>query len=83
MPVDLLRAAYLQSLLTHRILTDVESRTLYRTACHATKNTFHASKYEDFILECSTEMGRLGLEIRRMIDQATGKVMIGLVREGK
>lgn len=62
-------------------MTDADSRSLYKAVCRATKTDYHASAYEDFILDCTTEMGKLGLEIRTRVNETTGKQAIGLVSE--
>ncbi|CAO1638422.1 unnamed protein product [Sympodiomycopsis kandeliae] len=76
---NLVRAAWLQSMLIHRYTTDKQGRALYEAACEVAKCPFDSSQFDDFVHDASTAVSSFGLEVRRMPDPWTGRGMIALV----
>ncbi|PWN25820.1 hypothetical protein BDZ90DRAFT_281212 [Jaminaea rosea] len=76
---DLARAVWLQAMMTHRIVTEKQGRALHKAAAGAARVDYRASQYNNFVHEASTAISGLGLEVRRIVDEWTGKPLLAIV----
>lgn len=83
---DFVRAIFLQSLISHRTLPEPDARALHAasrdvvaSASSSRRPASSEASYEEFILDASNAVSQFGLEVRRRIDEVTGKPVVALV----
>ncbi|PWN53175.1 hypothetical protein IE53DRAFT_384356 [Violaceomyces palustris] len=78
-PTALARRAYLQAILSRRSLTESQSKHLHRSACKVTRAPYSEDEYGEFFDQVSNSLSKVGLEIRRLIDQETNVATLALI----
>lgn len=73
------RVAWLQSLMSHRVVTVPFASALYERCCAATHAPYSRDAYRLMLEKTAKQLSLLDLELRRFRDQITGKAMLALV----
>ncbi|KAK0562415.1 hypothetical protein OC861_005326 [Tilletia horrida] len=77
MATSIVRAMWLQSIMSRRLVTDKESRAIYNTICKSVG--VPADRYREDLGTMQQQLSVLGLDLRQMQDEVDGRTMVGVV----
>ncbi|SPO36271.1 uncharacterized protein PSFLO_01742 [Pseudozyma flocculosa] len=75
----LIRVAFLQSLITHRCMTEKYAQQLHRRICHAVNIEPDRDDFANLLDTLATSLNPLDLEVRRTVDQYRAVPVLALV----
>ncbi len=77
--LTLARVAWMQSIVSHRIVPERFAKHLYARCCAVAQTAYEESTYRAMMQESSKHLSVLDLELRTVSDQATGQAVLALV----
>ncbi|KAK0558576.1 hypothetical protein OC844_005048 [Tilletia horrida] len=77
MSANLVRAMWLQAIMSRRLVTDKESKAIYYQACKTVGTG--TEKYREDITTIQQSLSNIGLELRQMQDEIDGRNMVGVI----
>ncbi len=77
--IRLLRASWLQSLLSHRIVPVSFAKHLYKRCCSAINLPYEETAYRAMFADASAQLNVLDLDLRTFEDQRSGTPQLALV----
>ncbi|KAK0544304.1 hypothetical protein OC845_005661 [Tilletia horrida] len=77
MATSIVRAMWLQSIMSRRLVTDKESRAIYNIICKSVG--VPADRYREDLGTMQQQLSVLGLDLRQMQDEVDGRTMVGVV----
>lgn len=77
--LELPQQAWLQGIMSHRIVTEERSKAMFKAATEACRVQHTAGGYVECIKKVNNALTVVNLEIRRMIDEQTEKHMLAIV----
>lgn len=79
-PSDMARRAWLQAMLTHRIVTEAQAIALWKQATTICSAPYDKRGFPDFVSEVQEHLGELGMDIGITVDQTSGHRVVAIVR---
>lgn len=77
--LELVQQAWLQGIMSHRIVTEDRSKAMFKAATEACRTAYNREGYVECVKKVNNALTPINLEIRRMIDEQTEKHMLAIV----
>lgn len=77
--LELFQQAWLQGIMSHRIVTEERSQAMFKAATEACRVRYSSADYAECVKKVNNALTIVNLEIRRMIDEQTEKHMLAIV----